>query len=500
MDEQEIILTHIFEHSIESVLVFRMDGSIIAANQAIKTETGYGAFICEKNITEIYPMALIKKEDEIVCKGEEENSIETVAYCSNQTCYPVILKIIKVKLQKETMGICFAKNITERNKAIRVRKDAVEKLQDATKIKNEFMANVTHELRTPINGMKGLATNLLDTELNIGQKENVEIIIRCCNNMTKIINDLLDFSKIEAGKLTIEQREFNFHKFLDETMAFNIGRINEKGLKLIINIGADIPTLIIGDELRLGQIINNLFSNAIKFTDVGHIAFEVVKTYESKKEIELFFMVIDTGIGIGKDEMDRLFQSFSQVDGSITRRFGGTGLGLSISKQLVERMGGKIHVDSEKGKGSTFSFTARFGLPKQQINIMKEKIEKYPEGRFIYSRKSLNTVLENSEKSFEKLSFEERLIPYCEQNYENEEKSKEIKENLEKLVLCIEMGTWEKAESFAKIIKLLMPKENTELKRSAFRLELDVRKEDYEKAMKQIKQLKRLLLNEENKI
>ena len=343
-----------------------------------------------------------------------------------------------------------------------------------------------------------MAENLLDTVLTPSQIETVNIIIRCSNNMTKIINDLLDFSKMEAGKLALEEREFQFHKFIEETMAFHSIRIQEKGLKLVVHIASDIPNHLLGDELRLGQVINNLFSNAIKFTSVGQIDFEVVCTYQTAEEVELFFVIADTGIGISEEEKSKLFQSFSQVDGSITRRFGGTGLGLSICKQLVEMMDGSIHVDSEKGKGSTFSFSVRMKIVNQQE---EEEIPAYPEGKFIYQMTSpeedtleMGGFLENLMNS-NLLVHQEGPIQFMPDVLEEDDEAEQLQkalEIMERLMLSMEMGTWGKAENFASMIKRLL-EGRKQWKKNAFRLELAVRREDYEKAIEQARELHRLI-------
>lgn len=259
--------------------------------------------------------------------------------------------------------MCYARNIARQKETTKELISAKVEVEEIHKERNEFVANVTHELRTPVNGVMGLAQNLLDTDLSIEQRESVEIITQCCDNMIKIINNILDFSKLQAGKFTIENREFSFHQMMDSLVKVNMPQVDSKGIKLICNVSADIPDMLIGDELRITQVLNNLMSNAIKFTSVGQIVINVVKTIELDDEIELFFMVIDTGIGIAQNEMDKLFKSFSQADASITRKFGGTGLGLSIVKSLVEMMGGTINVESEKGRGSTFSFSVRVKRP-----------------------------------------------------------------------------------------------------------------------------------------
>lgn len=266
-------------------------------------------------------------------------------------------------------GMCYAQNIAKQKEKTKELRYAKVEAEEAHKERNELVANVTHELRTPVNGVMGLATNLLDTDLSPEQKESVEIIRQCCTTMIKIINNILDYSKLQAGKFTIENEEFSFHHMMDNLIKVNTPQVESKGVKLICNVSNDIPDMIIGDELRLTQVLNNLLSNAIKFTSVGQIVVNVVKTVEIDEELELFFMVIDSGIGIAQNEMDKLFKSFSQVDASITRRFGGTGLGLNIVKDLVEMMGGSVNVESEKGKGSTFSFSIRVKERMQVIQI-----------------------------------------------------------------------------------------------------------------------------------
>ena len=206
--------------------------------------------------------------------------------------------------------------------------------------------------------------------------------------MIEIINNLLDFSKLEAGKFTLEEREFSFREAMDKIIAMNINQINEKGLSLLLNISPEIPERIIGDELRITQILTNLINNAVKFTSMGQIVVDVVKTMELNDTVELFFMVMDTGIGIAPEDMDKLFKSFSQVDAYITRRFRGSGLGLTIVKELVELMDGEVHVESEKGKGSTFSFSIRV----KKVENEWETKQAYSSGKFVYDGTSRKEI------------------------------------------------------------------------------------------------------------
>lgn len=478
----------IMEYGLELILFFDREGRILEGNQTAKKELGYENDLEHAMIYKIFPKiigneqgTLVILEDSQKKSVEDKEVLETVAYRKNQTCFSVDLKVSMEEQDDEFFGMCIAVNTAAKQGAIKDMMKAKEKVENATKIRNEFVSNVTHELRTPVNGILGLSKNLMETELDSEQKESIQIIHMCCSNMIEIINNLLDFSKLEAGKFIIEEREFSFREAIDKTIAMNLNQVNEKGLKLLLNISPEIPERIIGDELRISQILINLINNAVKFTSVGQIVVDVVKTIEVNRSIELFFMVMDTGIGIAPEDMDKLFKSFSQVDASITRRFGGSGLGLTIVKELVELMDGEIHVESEKGKGSTFSFSIRVKKAEDYTITTKNM----PHGKFVYDGTKKREVIDLQN---EMCDLEEM---YC---FGSTENKKEIKSALEKLIICIEMRNWEKAELFSGTIKKLT-ESNLELKRKALRVELSARKEDYEQVIPQYKELRDAVQN-----
>lgn len=468
--EFEWLAPKVLDEISEFVLVFNESGDILFGNRAVEDVLQY-----DRDELKACNMArLFQKEFQPGLEGSTEFRKdrlevlkETGLYLKSGACIPVSLRIFPTG--RDGISFLVAEDITGwKDTDVRIRQIKASE-EDGRKLRNEFVANVTHELRTPVNGIKGHALSLMDIVEDKEQRKILDIILYCCNNMSAIINDILDFSKLENGKLVLDEHEFDFHQMVNQVIATHTTQIQKKELRLNVSVDEKIPRLLIGDELRLGQILNNLISNAVKFTSVGYIHVSISLTRRIHDEVELFFMVKDTGIGISEKDRDKLFRNFSQVDATITRRFGGTGLGLSITKQLVELMRGNIFVESELGKGSAFSFFVilHTGQNVSENEQQSEAFQKWSE--------------------FENIEFGDAGDQPL--NFDEEDKAKELKTRMEKLVLSIEMQAWDKAEVLAGTIKSLLGEEDADMKKSVLRLEMAIRKSHYDKSMQAYKRL-----------
>ena len=272
---------------------------------------------------------------------------------------------------------CWWRSINELENEIQKLKEAEEaksQAEAASQIKDEFLANMSHEIRTPMNAIIGLSHLCLQTVMSAKQQDYLQKIHGSAKSLLGILNDILDISKIEAGKMEIEHITFDLEEVMGNLATIVGNRAQEKKLEFLMQTAPDVPTLLIGDPLRLSQVLINLAGNAVKFTEQGEVMVRVERARETSDEVVLRFTVKDTGIGMTQQEIDKLFRPFTQADSSITRKFGGTGLGLTISKRLVEMMGGRIWVESTPGVGSRFIFVARFQKAEKQSSYSQSAL------------------------------------------------------------------------------------------------------------------------------
>ncbi|MGE4498172.1 MAG: response regulator [Deferribacterales bacterium] len=283
----------------------------------------------------------------------------------------VVISPVKNSAGQITNFVGIKEDITDKKRVMKELEAARLTAESATEAKSMFLANMSHEIRTPLNAIIGLSDLALKTELTLKQADYIRKVKNAGVSLLAIVNDILDFSKVEAGKNELEKIEFHLDSVLENIVTVVFQKAEEKGIEFLLHVAPDVPAVIIGDPLRLGQVLINLVSNAVKFTEEGEVALSVtvVRKFDGKAEIR--FAVRDTGMGLLEEQKSRLFAAFSQADGSTTRKYGGTGLGLSISKSLIELMGGSVNVESERGKGSTFSFSAVFEIGTASVTDLR---------------------------------------------------------------------------------------------------------------------------------
>ncbi|ANE48110.1 histidine kinase [Paenibacillus swuensis] len=356
----------IHQTSIDSMITFNEEGRIMTVNPAVEIMFGYpDTDLVDKDIHLILPALsdLENRSGEAAGKGLSGKYIvgklsEVKPRRANGTSFDAEIQIGEALIDEVRIFACTVSDITERKQAERQLVYAKEKAEIAARAKTEFLAMMSHEIRTPMNGVIGMTDLLLETDLSEEQREYADIIRKSGDSLVAIINDILDISKMESGRMELDPHPFSISSCIEETLDLFSAKSKERNLEMVTCIDPGLPSWYIGDVTRLRQVLMNLVGNAVKFTDQGGVYIVVSKKQEDEEYIELEFCVRDTGIGIQADKMPQLFKPFSQLDSSMTRKYGGTGLGLAICKNLVELMGGRIRVETpEEQNGTMFIFT-----------------------------------------------------------------------------------------------------------------------------------------------
>ena len=370
--KREAILRKVLETSLDVIIISRLpDLRYIYVNDQFNA-SGYTFEEARgKTPTDLNIFADTRQSDEMIATLYEHGRVtnfELDIRNKNGLIVPYLVSAVIAEVDGEQCMVSMSRDITRRKQMehdlIVAREDALA----ASRAKSEFLSSMSHEIRTPMNAVLGMADLLLDTTLNGEQRRYVDVMVANGNSLLELINSILDLARIESGRLQIEHTEFDLTDLIDKTISTFGVQAHSKGLELIARIAPGVPTHLIGDPLRVRQILINFLGNAIKFTEKGEILLEVTPAADSDDPAELCFSVADSGIGIAPGKLKTIFTNFTQADSSTTRKYGGTGLGLAIAERLAKLMGGTITVESEVHQGSKFSVVVRFGLATRVIS------------------------------------------------------------------------------------------------------------------------------------
>ena len=360
----------VVDNIVDGVITIDGEGTVASFNPAAERIFGYAAAaVMGQNVRMLMPQPYHDEHDgylhHYLTTGEKKiigSGREVQGRRRDGSTFPMDLAVSEFELGGRRMFTGIVRDITARKQAETQLLQAKEEAERANQAKSEFLANMSHEIRTPMNAIIGMAELLGDTPLEVTQVDYLQVMRASADGLLDIINDVLDFSKIEAGHLALEAMEFELRPVVDQVMKTLAVRAHQKGLELLHTVTGPVPEVLVGDAMRLRQVLVNLVGTAIKFTGQGEVELGVELERQQEQEVWLRLWVRDTGIGISADKQDQIFAAFVQADNSTTRQYGGTGLGLSICMRLVQMMGGRIWVESSPGQGSTFHFNARFGV------------------------------------------------------------------------------------------------------------------------------------------
>lgn len=469
-------MIHYYDVCFEMVLLYDELGSIMRWNQAASTRLNKHGELSSRNMLELLPNLFQMYNMRLYVEPcKIETVIKSILYPKDEVCIPVRIKLSYENVYGVKIGICLIEDLTELMENKLEKTEFMNQMVGVIQKRMEVMVRITHDLKTPVNGVFGLVESMEQFMDNPEEADSLRLMKDCCIHMKHMINQVLEHEELRYGEGKLKEEYVDLYRVIENVVALHKLLADEKELQIYVNISERIPNILYTDRVKISEILTNLMTNAIKFTQVGFISLNVLCCYVEENQMILLFMVGDTGPGIPEERWESIFEPYSRGTGGVGASSKGTGLGLAIVKQLVSRMNGSIKLESIVGEGSRFYFTIHVKLDEQEDRIQLQNIDSESHmNQWIQELKD-TVVLDAEKQHFQKVV---RM-----RKFGTKENKTEIFSIIESLNENLLKENWEKVEASFETMKLLIPESQHEIRKLLLRVELSARKYDIEKAL-----------------
>lgn len=475
-------MIHCYDLCFGMVLLYDEQGSILRWNQAAGTLLNKQGELASQNLVELLPNVVLMYNRKLYVEPcNIQTVIKTILYPKDQVCIPVQVKLSYEKVSQTRIGVCVIQDLTELMENKLEKTEFMNQMASVIQKRMEVIVRIAHDLKTPVNGIFGLVESMEHVIDHPEEADSLRLMKDCCVHMKHMINQVLEHEGLRNGEGKLKEEYVDLYRIIENVVAIHKLLADEKGLQIYVNISERIPNILYTDRDKITEILINLMTNAIKFTQVGFISLNVLCSYVEENQMVLLFRVGDTGPGIPKERWESIFEPYNRGSGEVNRGNAGTGLGLAIVKQLVSRMKGSIKLESIVGEGSRFYFTIHVKLDSQEDTIQLQDIDSETQMEQWIQQLKDTVVLEAEKQHYHNIV---RM-----KNFGTKENKAEIFCIIENINESLRQEKWERVDASFGTMKLLIPETQSEIRKLLLRVELSARRYDKEKALTYLDEL-----------